>query len=180
MRDGSGNRGNDPGGVDDPVCRIGGPTVARRLAAALLAIPGERRPIRTGSHLMTCGATGWLFSPNKAPGWRPGVRARRAGLPGTPALLPESQTRRENVYLLWRSTVPASPDVDSESKTPRKLAIPTPMTSNNPPLPARGPGGANHPHPSLEPSGRQTECPRTCLTAPCASHYLMALVSLFL
>jgi hypothetical protein len=42
-----------------------------------------------------------------------------------PALLPESQTRRENAYLLWRSTVPTSPDVISQSKTTRK---PTPRS----------------------------------------------------
>src|SRR3954454_4142582 len=37
-----------------------------------------------------------------------------------PALLPESQTRLENAYALWRSTTRASTDVDSESKTARK------------------------------------------------------------
>jgi len=54
----------------------------------------------------------WLVS------WGP-----RPGEPGCqvpPALLPESQTRRETAYALWRSTTWASTDVDSESKTARK------------------------------------------------------------
>ncbi len=37
-----------------------------------------------------------------------------------PALLPESRTRRENAYLLWRSTVGGNIDADSESRTVRK------------------------------------------------------------
>jgi hypothetical protein len=37
-----------------------------------------------------------------------------------PALLPESRTRRENAYLLWRSTVRVSTDADSESRTTHK------------------------------------------------------------
>src|SRR3954470_24081490 len=37
-----------------------------------------------------------------------------------PALLPERQTRRENAYLLWRSTVRVNTDDDNESKTVRK------------------------------------------------------------
>ena len=54
----------------------------------------------------------WLAS------WGP-----RPGEPGCqvpPALLPESQTRRETAYAWWRSTTRASSDVDSESKTARK------------------------------------------------------------
>src|SRR3954451_25334070 len=93
----------------------------RRLAAALLAVTGG-----TPAHphwvtpddlwrdrlavLADQGA--WLAS------WgpRPGEPACRV----PPALLPESQTRRENAYLLWRSTVRVSTDADSESKTVRK------------------------------------------------------------
>jgi hypothetical protein len=37
-----------------------------------------------------------------------------------PALLSESQTRRENIYALWRSTVRTRTDVISESKTALK------------------------------------------------------------
>jgi hypothetical protein len=94
---------------------------ARRLAAALLAVTGG-----TLAHpywvtpddlwrdrlavLADQGA--WLAS------WgpRPGEPACRV----PPALLPESQTRRENAYALWRSTVSTSPDVTSESNAARK------------------------------------------------------------
>jgi hypothetical protein len=31
---------------------------------------------------MTCGATGWLFSPNRVPGWRPGVRGQASRTAG--------------------------------------------------------------------------------------------------
>src|SRR4051794_30356456 len=37
-----------------------------------------------------------------------------------PALLPESRTRRENAYLLWRSTVRGSTDIDAEGRTKPK------------------------------------------------------------
>jgi hypothetical protein len=37
-----------------------------------------------------------------------------------PALLPESQTRRENAYLLWRSTVRVNTDSDSGGRTVNK------------------------------------------------------------
>jgi hypothetical protein len=93
---------------------------ARRLAAALLAMTGgtQAHP-HTPDDLwrdrlaVLADQGAWLVS------WgpRPGEPACRV----PPALLPESQTRRENAYALWRSTVPASPDVISENKTPRKL-----------------------------------------------------------
>ena len=94
---------------------------ARRLAAALLAVIGGTQ---THPHWITpddlwrdrlavlADQGAWLAS------WGP-----RPGEPGCqvpPALLPESQTRRENAYALWRSTTRASTDVDSESKTARK------------------------------------------------------------
>src|SRR3954462_2223538 len=94
---------------------------ARRLAAALLALTGG-----TPAHphwvtpddlwrdrlaiLADQGA--WLASWGPRPG-EPDCRV-------PPALLPESQTRRENTYLLWRPTMSASPDVTSESKPARK------------------------------------------------------------
>jgi hypothetical protein len=97
------------------------PPLARRLAAALLAVTGG-----TQAHphwvtpddlwrdrlavLTEQGA--WLVSWGPRPG-EPGCRV-------PPALLPESQTRLENAYALWRSTAGASSDVDSESKTARK------------------------------------------------------------
>ena len=96
-------------------------TSACRLAAALLAVTGG-----TSAHphwvtpddlwrdrlavLAEQGA--WLAVWGPRPG-EPDCRV-------PPALLPESQTRRENAYLLWRSTVRVSTDDDVESKTVRK------------------------------------------------------------
>jgi hypothetical protein len=94
---------------------------ARRLAAALLAVTGGTQ---AHPHWVTpddlwrdrlailADQGAWLASWGPRPG-EPDCRV-------PPALLPESQTRRENIYLLWRSTVPPSPDVISENKTPRK------------------------------------------------------------
>jgi hypothetical protein len=95
--------------------------LARRLAAALLAMTGG-----TPAHphwvtpddlwrdrlavLADQGA--WLAAWGPRPG-EPDCRV-------PPALLPESQTRRENAYLLWRSTVRVSTDVDGESRTTHK------------------------------------------------------------
>ena len=95
--------------------------LARRLAAALLAVTGGTQ---AHPHWVTpddlwrdrlavlADHGAWLASWGPRPG-EPGCRA-------PPALLPESQTRRENAYALWRSTARASTDVDSESKTARK------------------------------------------------------------
>jgi len=94
---------------------------ARQLAAALLAVSGGTPAY---PHWITpddlwrdrlavlADQSAWLSS------WgpRPGEPGRQA----PPALLPESQTRRENAYAWWRSTVRVSTDVDSESKTARK------------------------------------------------------------
>ena len=94
---------------------------AHRLAAALLALTGgtpahphwvspddlwrDRLAVFTEQ-----GA--WLATWGPRPG-EPDCRV-------PPTLLPESQTRQENAYLLWRSTVRVSTDVDAESKTVRK------------------------------------------------------------
>ena len=102
------------------------PPSARRLAAALLAVTGG-----TPAHphwvtpndlwrdrlavLADQGA--WLA------GWGP-----RPGEPGCrvpPALLPESQTRRENAYFLWRSTARATPMSKREQNRP-EAAIASP------------------------------------------------------
>ncbi len=96
---------------------------ARRLAAALLAVTGGTQ---AHPHWVTpddlwrdrlavlADQGAWLAS------WgpRPGEPACRV----PPALLPESQTRRENAYSLWRLTVSTSTDVISESITARKPA----------------------------------------------------------
>src|SRR3954465_6760209 len=90
---------------------------ARRLAAALLAVTGGTQ---AHPHWVTpddlwrdrlavlADQGAWLVS------WGP-----RPGEPGCqvpPALLPESQTRRENAYALWRSTTWASTDVDESNR----------------------------------------------------------------
>jgi hypothetical protein len=95
--------------------------LARRLAAALLAVTGG-----TPAHphwvtpddlwrdrlavLADQGA--WLAAWGPRPG-EPDCRV-------PPALLPESQRRRENAYLLWRSTVRVSTDDDAERRTTHK------------------------------------------------------------
>src|SRR5918995_863549 len=94
------------------------PPSACRLAAALLVVTGGTQ---AHPHWVTpddlwrdrlavlADQGAWLAS------WGP-----RPGEPGCqvpPALLPESQTRRENAYAWWRSTARASTDVDSEIKT---------------------------------------------------------------
>jgi hypothetical protein len=94
---------------------------AYRLAVALLAVTGG-----TPAHphwvtlddlwrdrlavLAEQGA--WLVAWGPRPG-EPDCRV-------PPALLPESRTRRENAYLLWRSTVRVNADDDAESKTRHK------------------------------------------------------------
>src|SRR3954471_13703695 len=92
--------------------------LARRLAAALLAVttgtqahPHWVTPDDLWRDRLTVLADqgAWLA----AWGPRPGESDCRV----PPALLPESRTRRENAYLLWRSTVRVSTDIDAESRT---------------------------------------------------------------
>jgi hypothetical protein len=94
----------------------------RRLAAALLAVT---RGTQAHPHWVTpddlwrdrlailAEQGAWLA----AWGLRPGEPDCRV----PPALLPESQTRRENAYLLWRSTVTTSTEIDSATETAGKL-----------------------------------------------------------
>jgi len=95
--------------------------VARRLAAALLAVtrgtqaqPHWVAPDDLWRDRLTVLAeqNAWLVAWGPRPG-EPDCRV-------PPALLPESQARRENAYLLWRATMSASPNVTSESKAARK------------------------------------------------------------
>jgi hypothetical protein len=91
--------------------------VARRLATALLAVT---RGTQAHPHWITpddlwrdrltvlAEQGAWLAAWGPRPG-EPGCRV-------PPALLPENRTRRENAYLLWRSTVPTTPAVTSEGK----------------------------------------------------------------
>jgi hypothetical protein len=129
------------------------PPVARRLAAALLAVTGG-----TPAHphwitpddlwrdrlaiLADQGA--WLAAWGPRPG-EPDCRV-------PPALLPESQVRHENAYLLWRSTVRVSTDADNGSKTVRK---PRRRDDTEKPAPARRrTRRSKSPAPELEPGGR--------------------------
>jgi hypothetical protein len=96
------------------------PPSARQLATALLAItrgtvahphwviPDDLWRDRLAV-LAEQGA--WLTDWGPRPG-EPNCRV-------PPALLPETQARRENAYALWRSEVRTSGEMGSESKTPR-------------------------------------------------------------
>jgi hypothetical protein len=93
----------------------------RRMAAALLAMTGGTQ---AQPHWVTpddlwrdrlavhAEQDAWLA----AWGPRPGEADCRV----LPALLPESRARRENAYLLWRSTVRVSTDDDAKNKIVRK------------------------------------------------------------
>jgi hypothetical protein len=97
--------------------------VARRLATALLAVT---RGTQAQPHWVSpddlwrdrlavlAEQNAWLAAWGPRPG-EPDCRV-------PPALLPESRTRRENAYLLWRSMVQTGTDVISQSKTARKPA----------------------------------------------------------
>jgi hypothetical protein len=128
---------------------------ARRLAEALLAVTGGTL---THPHWVTpddlwrdrlavlADRGGWLAAWGPRPG-EPDCRV-------PPALLPESQTRRANAYLLWRSAVWVSTDADSESKTVRK---PRSRRRNDveQPGPARPRSRrSKSPAPELKPGGR--------------------------
>ncbi len=128
---------------------------ARRLAAALLAVTGGTP---THPHWVTPDDLwrDWLAVFIEQGAWlvtwgpRPGEPDCRV----PPALLPESRTRRENAYLLWRSTVPVSTDADSESRTTHK---PRSRRRNDveQPAPARSrTRRSKSPAPKLDPSRR--------------------------
>jgi hypothetical protein len=126
-----------------------------RLATALLAVTGGTQ---TQPHWITpdelwrdrlavlAEQNAWLAAWGPQPG-EPDCRV-------PPALLPESQARRKNAYLLWRSAMRVSTDVDAESKMVRKprsrrrndveqLAPSRPRTRRS-----------KSPAPELEPGGR--------------------------
>src|SRR3954469_21977537 len=93
--------------------------LARRLAAALLAVTGGTHPhwvtpddLWRDRLAILADQGAWLASWGPRPG-EPDCRV-------PPALLPERQRRRENAYLLWRSTVRVSTDVTSESNAARQ------------------------------------------------------------
>jgi hypothetical protein len=125
---------------------------ARRLAAALLAVTGgtQAQPHWVTPDdmwhdrlavLVDQGA--WLT----AWGPRPGEPNSRV----PPALLPESQTRRENAYLLWRATVQTSPEVAGPSRTARKPALRSRRRDDTEQTAAPRPGRRRSQSPSPEP-----------------------------
>jgi hypothetical protein len=131
------------------------PPVARQLAAALLAVTGG-----TPAHphwvtpddlwrdrlAVLAEQDAWLAAWGPRPG-EPDCRV-------PPALRPENQARREDTYLLWRSTVRVSADADSESKTVRKPR-PRHRDDTEKPAPARSrTRRSKSPAPELEPGGR--------------------------
>jgi hypothetical protein len=93
----------------------------RRLAEALLAVTGGTP---THPHWVTPDDL-WrdrLAVLAEQDAW-PAAWGPRPGEPECrvpPGLLPESQARREDIYLMWCSAVRVSANVDSESKTVRK------------------------------------------------------------
>jgi hypothetical protein len=128
---------------------------ARRLAEALLAVTGGTP---THPHWVTpddlwrdrlavlAEQDAWLAAWGPRPG-EPDCRV-------PPALLPESQARREDTYLLWRSAVRVSTDADSESKTVRKPR-PRRRDDTEKSAPARPrTRRSKSPAPELEPGGR--------------------------
>jgi len=128
---------------------------ARRLAAALLAITGgtPAHPHWVTPDDLWRDRLAVLYEQNAwlaAWGPRPGEPDCRV----PPALLPESQTRQENSYLLWRSTVRVSTDADSERETARKPR-PRHWDDTEKSAPARPrTRRSKSPAPELEPGGR--------------------------
>ena len=129
---------------------------ARRLAAALLAITGgtPAHPHWVTPDDLWRDRLAVLYEQNAwlaAWGPRPGEPDCRV----PPALLPESQTRRENAYLLWRSAVPANTDVDAENRTTHKPRSRR-RDDTEQPAPARTRmRRSKSPAPELEPGGSQ-------------------------
>ena len=141
--------------MDDPVCRAGCFTI--RVPIGCSAAGGDRGHA-AHPHWVTpddlwrdrlavlAEQSAWLAAWGPRPG-EPDCRV-------PPALLPESQTRREDAYLLWRSTVRVSTDADSESGT---CASRDPRRRNDTeqPAPARPrTRRSKSPVPGLEPGGR--------------------------
>src|SRR3954447_12820271 len=95
-----------------------------RLAVALLAVTGGTpahpywvTPDDLWRDRLTVLADqgAWLTA------WRPRPGEQDCQVP--PALLPETQARRENDYFLWRSEVRTNTEVTSKSKAPRTRAL---------------------------------------------------------
>jgi hypothetical protein len=130
------------------------PPVARRLAAALLAIT-EGTPAHP--HWVTpddlwrdrlavlAEQNAWLAAWGPRPG-EPDCRV-------PPALLPDRRTRREDTYLLWRSAVRISTNADSESETVRKPRLRRRADTEKPAPASPRTRRSKSPVPGLEPDG---------------------------
>ena len=96
---------------------------------------------------MTCGATVWPFSLNRMPGWRPGVRGRASRPAGSPLPCCWKAGRGARTLICCGAQPCGSTPMKTTGTGPRPNRDPDAvMMPNNPPLPARGRGGANHPH----------------------------------
>ena len=134
------------------------PPSARRLAAALLAVTGgtQAHPHWVTPEDLWCDRLAVLAEQGvwlAAWGSRPGEPDCRV----PPALLPESRTRRESAYLVWRSTVPVSTGVDNESNAAHKPAA---RSRRRDDIEQTGPARRRtrrnkSPAPELEPSDKQ-------------------------
>src|SRR3954469_19473602 len=133
---------------------------AHRLATALLAVTTGTPAHPHWVPPMTCGATGWLFSPTREPGWRPGVRGRASRTAGCPLPFCRKAKRDARTLICYGAqpcgAAPISPlrAGPSLSRKPGAGIIP-----NDPALPAQGRGGANHPHPGSNPVVARSEWP---------------------
>src|SRR4051794_26997006 len=128
---------------------------ACRLAAALLAVAGGTP---THPHWVTpddlwrdrlavlADQGAWLAAWGPRPG-EPDCRV-------PPALLPESQTRRANAYLLWRSTVRVSTHDDDRSRTTPKPRSRRRNDAEQPATARPRTRRSKSPAPGLEPGGR--------------------------
>ena len=109
---------------------------------------------------MTYGATGWLFSPTKAPGWRVGVRSRASRTAGCP--LPCCRNAKRGARTLICCGVQpcgSAPMLTAGAEQYASRCRGAGMTSNDPALPDREPDGANHPHPSSNPVTVRIDAP---------------------
>jgi hypothetical protein len=137
------------------ILQAGAPPSARRLAAALLAItkgsPAHPHWVTPDDlwrdRLAILAEQGaWLAV------WGP-----RPGEPGCqvpPALLPETQARRENAYALWRLTVRTGGEVTSESKPTRTRASRSRRQKDAEETSAERPRARRSKSPAREPEGR--------------------------
>jgi hypothetical protein len=129
--------------------------LTRRLAAALLAVTGGTP---THPHWVTpddlwrdhlavlAQQDAWLAAWGPRPG-EPDCRVPSA-------LLPERQTRREDAYLLWCSTVQVSIDTDAGSRTVRKRRSRRRNDTETPAPTRPRTRRSKSPAPELEPDGR--------------------------